>query len=82
MLRCCILEFNGSWEQYLLLIKFTSIKMAPYEALYGRKCRTPLYWTELSENKLHGGDLIKDSEQRVELIRDCLKAASDHQESY
>ncbi|KAA3488101.1 DNA/RNA polymerases superfamily protein [Gossypium australe] len=89
MLRCCILEFNGSWEQYLPLIEFaynnsfqSSIKMAPYEALYGCKCRTPLYWTKLSENKLHGVDLIKDSEQKVKLIRNCLKAASDRQKSY
>ncbi|KAG8491018.1 hypothetical protein CXB51_014151 [Gossypium anomalum] len=56
MLRCCIIEFSGSWERYLPLIEFTynnsfqsSIKMAPYEALYGRKCRTPLFWTKLSE---------------------------------
>ncbi|KAA3461275.1 DNA/RNA polymerases superfamily protein [Gossypium australe] len=75
MLRCCILEFNGTWEQYLPLIEFaynnsfqSSIKMAPYEALYGRKCRTPLYWTELSESKLHGVDLIKDTEQKVKVI--------------
>ncbi|KAG4210975.1 hypothetical protein ERO13_A02G078601v2 [Gossypium hirsutum] len=59
MLRCCILEFEGTWEQYLPLIEFaynnsfqSSIKMALYEDLYGRKCRTPLYWTELSENKI------------------------------
>ncbi|KAA3465848.1 DNA/RNA polymerases superfamily protein [Gossypium australe] len=56
--------------------------MAPYEALYGRKCRTPLYWTELSENKLHGVDLIKDTKQKVKVIRDSLKATSDRQKSY
>ncbi|KAA3480520.1 reverse transcriptase [Gossypium australe] len=89
MLRCCILEFNDLLEQYLPLIEFaynnsfqSSIKMAPYEALYRRKCRTPLYWIELSENKLHEVDLIKDSEQKVKLIRDCLKIASDRQKSY
>ena len=61
MLRCCILEFEGNWERYLPLIEFaynnsyqSSIKMAPYEALYGRKCRTPLYWTELSEGRYMG----------------------------
>ncbi|KAA3487528.1 DNA/RNA polymerases superfamily protein [Gossypium australe] len=43
----------------------SSIKMAPYEALYSRKCQTPLYWTELSENKIHGVDLIKETEQKV-----------------
>ncbi|TYG51132.1 hypothetical protein ES288_D10G232600v1 [Gossypium darwinii] len=56
MLRCCILEFVGSWEKYLSLVEFaynysyqSSIKMAPFEALYGRKCKTPLYCSELSE---------------------------------
>jgi len=89
MLRCCVLEFCGSWERYLPLIEFaynnsfqSSIKMAPYEALYGRKCRTPLFWTELSESKIFGVDLIKDAEQKVRVIRESLKAASDRQKSY
>ncbi|KAA3479877.1 DNA/RNA polymerase superfamily protein [Gossypium australe] len=54
MLRCCILEFEGSWEKYPSLVEFSyrnnyqsSIKMEPFEVLYGRKCRTPLYWSEL-----------------------------------
>ncbi|KAA3480673.1 reverse transcriptase [Gossypium australe] len=50
--------------------------------LYGCKCRIPLYWTELSENKLHGVDLIKDTEQKVKVIRDSLKSASDRQKYY
>ncbi|KAA3477693.1 DNA/RNA polymerases superfamily protein [Gossypium australe] len=89
MLRCCILEFKGSWEKYLPLIEFvynnsfqTSIKMAPYEALYGRKCRTPLYWTELSEKKIHGVELIRETEEKVKTILNSLKAASDRQKSY
>ncbi|KAA3484122.1 reverse transcriptase [Gossypium australe] len=89
MLRCCILEFEGSWEKYLPLIEFAynnsfqlSIKMAPYEALYSRKCRTPLYWSELSENKIHGVDLIREIEEKVKVIRDSLKAVSDRQKSY
>ncbi|KAG8479786.1 hypothetical protein CXB51_029317 [Gossypium anomalum] len=89
MLRCCILEFEGNWERYLPLIEFaynnsyqSSIKMAPYEALYGRKCRTPLYWTELSERKIHGVDLIRETKEKVKVIRDSLKAASDRQKSY
>lgn len=56
--------------------------MTPYEALYNRKCRTPLYWTELSENKIHRVDLIKETEHKVRVIRDSLKAVSDHQKSY
>ncbi|KAK5811485.1 hypothetical protein PVK06_026822 [Gossypium arboreum] len=89
MLRCCILEFSGSWERYLPLIEFaynnsfqSSIKMAPYDALYGRKCRTPLFWTELGESKIFGVDLIKDAEQKVRIICESLKAASDRQKSY
>ncbi|TYG95161.1 hypothetical protein ES288_A11G246300v1 [Gossypium darwinii] len=69
MLRCCILEFEGTWERYVPLIEFaynnnfqSSIKIAPYEALYDRKCRTPLYWIELSENKIHEVDVIKETE--------------------
>ncbi|KAK5771635.1 hypothetical protein PVK06_047863 [Gossypium arboreum] len=89
MLRCCILEFSGSWERYLPLIEFaynnsfqSSIKMAPYEALYGRKCRTPLFWTELGESKIFRVDLIKDAEQKVKVIHENLKIASDRQKSY
>ncbi|KAG8488163.1 hypothetical protein CXB51_018403 [Gossypium anomalum] len=89
MLRCCILEFSGNWERYLPLAEFAynnsyqaSIKMAPFEALYGRKCRTPLYWSELSESKLVGVDLIRETEEKVQIIRESLKAASDRQKSY
>ncbi|KAK5819090.1 hypothetical protein PVK06_024049 [Gossypium arboreum] len=56
--------------------------MAPYEALYGCKCRTPLFWTELTEGKIFGVDLIKDAEQKVRVIRESLKAALDRQKSY
>ncbi|KAK5793891.1 hypothetical protein PVK06_035064 [Gossypium arboreum] len=56
--------------------------MAPYEALYSRKCRTSLFWTELSEGKFFGVDLVKDAEQKVRVIRESLKAASDRQKSY
>ncbi|KAJ8760411.1 hypothetical protein K2173_015078 [Erythroxylum novogranatense] len=60
----------------------TSIGMAPYEALYGRKCRTPVCWTELSENKMIGLDIVKDTEEKIQIIQQRLKAASDRQKSY
>ncbi|KAA3474334.1 DNA/RNA polymerases superfamily protein [Gossypium australe] len=89
MHQCCVLEFQGSWEKYLPLGEFTynnsyhsSLKMAPYEALYGRRYRTPLYWTELKENQIHGVDLVRETEEKVKVIRDCLKATSDKQKSY
>ncbi|KAL4323589.1 hypothetical protein GQ457_11G020340 [Hibiscus cannabinus] len=89
MLRCCIIDFKGSWEEHLPLVEFAynnsfqaSIRMAPFEALYGRKCRTPLCWMELSENKFVGPELIRETEDKVRLIQDSLKAAFDRQKSY
>ena len=51
--------------------------MTPYEALYGRKCRTPVCWTELNEHKVTGPNIVKDTEEKVQVIRKMLKAASD-----
>ena len=89
MMRSCAIEFEGSWDRYLSLMEFSynnsyqsSIQMAPYEALYGRKCRTPLCWTELSEDKITGVDLIQQTKEKVKLIQERLKAASDRQKSY
>ena len=56
--------------------------MAPYEALYGRKYRTPLCWIELSEKKIIGLDLIQDTEEKVKMIRERLKVATDRKKSY
>ena len=89
MLRGCVMEFTGSWDRYIPLIEFaynnnyqSSIDMTPYEALYGRRCRTPVCWTELNEHKVIGPDIIKDIEAKVQVIRQRLKAASDRQKSY
>ncbi|KAK5836353.1 hypothetical protein PVK06_012138 [Gossypium arboreum] len=56
--------------------------MAPYEELYGRRCRTPTCWTELGERQVLGPELVADTESKVKLIRDRLKEASDRQKSY
>ena len=65
MLRGCTMDFQGSWDEQLDLIEFsynnsyhTSIGMAPYEDLYGRKCRTPLCWTEVGEEWILGPEII------------------------
>ena len=83
------MEFPGSWDKYIPLMEFaynnsyqSSIGMAPYEALYGRKCRTPICWTELGENRMIGPDIVKDTEEKVKIIQQRLKAASDRQKSY
>ena len=65
MLGACVLNFQGSWEEHLPLIEFAynnsfhaSIGMAPYEALYGRKCRSPVCWDEVRESRLVGLEII------------------------
>ena len=65
MLPGCVLDFLGSWDRYIPLMEFSynnsyqsSIGMAPYEALYGRRCRTPMCWKELDEHKIIGPDLV------------------------
>ncbi|KAE8723570.1 Detected protein of unknown function [Hibiscus syriacus] len=89
MLRGCVIDFHGSWENFLPLAEFaynnsyhTSIRMAPYEALYGRKCRTSICWTELRDRKTLGPELVRETEDTVRLIRDRLKEAFDRQKSY
>ena len=82
MLRACILDHQGSWEEHLALVEFAynnsyqaSIQMAPYEALYGRPCRSPLCWTEVGESSITGPDLIRDTSEKVSLIRQRLLTA-------
>ncbi|KAG8481030.1 hypothetical protein CXB51_025733 [Gossypium anomalum] len=89
MLRGCVIDFQGSWEDYLPLEEFAynnsyqaSIRMAPYEALYGQRCRTPSCWTELGERQVLGLELVADTEDKVRIIRDRLKEAADRQKSY
>lgn len=89
LLRLCVLDFGGSWEDHIPLIEFaynnsyqSSIKMAPYEALYGRKCRTPLSWVETGERQVLGPQLVDQATEKVRLIRDRLKAALDRQQKY
>ena len=89
MLRACVLNHKGSWEEHLPLVKFAynnsyqaSIQMAPYEALYGRPCRSPICWNEVGESFITGPDLIKDTSDKVNLIRQRLLTAQSRQKSY
>ena len=56
--------------------------MAPYEALYGRKCRTYACWTDLKEHKVIGPDIVKETKEKVRVIQQKLKATSDRKNSY
>ena len=89
MLRACVMEFRGSWDTHLALMEFAynnsyqaNIDMAPFEALYGRKCRTLVCWDEVGERRLVGPELVKITSEKVKVIRDNLKIARDKQRSY
>jgi hypothetical protein len=89
MLRACVLTYGKDWEQSLPYAEFSytndyqaSLGMSPFKALYGRKCRTPLMWSEVGECSLVGPALIKEAEERVTDIREKLKAAQSRQKSY
>ena len=84
-----MVDYEGGWDRHIPLVEFmynnsfqSSIRIAPYEALYGRKCRTPLCWTELSEKKVIGLDLIQETKEKVKMIRERIKVVADRQKSY
>ncbi|GAB2290451.1 hypothetical protein Dimus_038102 [Dionaea muscipula] len=89
MLRACALEWKGNWDDQLPLMEFSynnshhsSIDMAPYEALYGRRCRSPSCWYEVGERQMLGPDLVDDATQKISLIREKLLTAQSRQKSY
>ena len=72
MLRACVMDFKDSWESHLTLVEFAynnsyhqSIGMAPFEALYGRPCRTPLCWLESGDSKVLGPEIVEQTTEKV-----------------
>jgi hypothetical protein len=89
MLRACVIHFDKSWDKCLSLEEFAysnsyqaSLKMDLFEALYGRRCRTPLYWSQAGERTLFGPKLIQEAEEKVSVIRENLRGAQMRQKSY
>ncbi|GKB60746.1 putative reverse transcriptase domain-containing protein, partial [Tanacetum coccineum] len=89
MLRACVMNFGGSWDTHLPLVKFsynnsyqTSIKCAPFEALYGRKCRPPVIWTEVGESQLIGPELVQETTEKIFQIKKRFITARSRQKSY
>jgi hypothetical protein len=80
MLRACALTYSTDWESNLPFAEFSY--MAPFEALYGRKCRTPLAWSEVGERTLFGPAIIEEAEEKVEKVRENLRIAQSRQKSY
>jgi len=82
MLRACISEFQGKWEDDLPLVEFSynnsyqsTLKMAPFETLYGRKCRTLLCWSDLDEAMILGLKMIQETVETTRRIREHIKVA-------
>ncbi|KAI3802063.1 hypothetical protein L1987_30187 [Smallanthus sonchifolius] len=89
MLRACVIDFGGYWDSHLSLIEFsynnsyhTSINMAPFEALYGRKCRSPICWNEIGEAQITGPELIQETSDKIIQIRDNIRVARSRQKIY
>ena len=89
MLRACVLDHKGSWEEHLPLVEFAynnsyqaSIQMAPYEALYGGPYRSPIRWTEVGESSITSLDMIRNTSEKVSLMRERLLMAQSRQKSY
>ncbi|GKC56655.1 putative reverse transcriptase domain-containing protein [Tanacetum coccineum] len=89
MLRACVIDFRNGWVKHLRLFEFSyynsyqaSIKAAPFEALYGRKCRSPICWADVGEVQLTGPDLVQETTEKVIQIKQRIQAARDRQKSY
>ncbi|GKA77628.1 hypothetical protein Tco_0784165 [Tanacetum coccineum] len=89
VLRACAIDFGKGWVNHLPLVEFsynnsyhTSIKAAPFEALYGRKCCSPVCWTEVGEAQILGPELIQETTEKIIQIKQRMQAARDRQKSY
>jgi hypothetical protein len=89
MLRAYALKHGGSWDKSLPYAEFSynnsyqaSLKMSPFEALYGRKCKTPLYWDQTGERQFFGSKIIQETEEQVLMIQEKLRVAQTRQKSY
>ncbi|XP_071718850.1 uncharacterized protein [Rutidosis leptorrhynchoides] len=89
MLRACALDWKGNWDEYLCLVEFAynniwqaSIRMAPFEMLYGRKCRAPVCWNEAGEKLIEGPELVRVTNEKVAIATNWLKEAQSRQKVY
>lgn len=80
MLRACVINFKGNWDDHLPLIEFaynnsfhSSIQMAPFETLYGRRCRSPIGWFEVGKAGLIGPDMVHQAMEKVKIIQERLQ---------
>ncbi|GJR40568.1 putative reverse transcriptase domain-containing protein [Tanacetum coccineum] len=88
-LRVCVLDFGGSWDVHLSLVEFSynnsyhsSVRCASFEALYGRKCRSPIMQAEVGKGQFIVPELVQETTEKISQIKDRLKVARDRQKSY
>ena len=89
MIRACVIHYDKNWDKCLALAEFSynnsyqaSLKMAPFEDLYGRRCRTPLSWSQTGKCKFFGPKLMVEAEEKVKIIQANLRAAQSRPKSY
>ncbi|GJT66734.1 putative reverse transcriptase domain-containing protein [Tanacetum coccineum] len=89
MLRACVIDFGSSWDRHLPLVEFSynnsyhaSIKAAPFEAIYRRKCRSPICWSEVRDSQITGPELIQEMTEKIVQIKNRLLTARSRQMSY
>ncbi|GJZ85298.1 putative reverse transcriptase domain-containing protein [Tanacetum coccineum] len=84
ILRACVMDFGKGWDMHLPLIEFSynnsyhrSIKAEPFEALYGRKCRSPIYWAEVGDAQLTGPEIVRETTEKIIQIKHRLQASHE-----
>jgi transposase InsO family protein len=89
MLRACVLQYGRSWDKSLPYVEFSynnsyqeSLKMAPFQMLYERRCRTPLFWSEAEEQKVFRLDILEEAEKQVHMVRENLRVVQSRQKRY
>ncbi|WVZ64066.1 hypothetical protein U9M48_013636 [Paspalum notatum var. saurae] len=89
MLRACAIQYGTSWDKCLPYAEFfynnsyqANLKKSLFEALYGKRCRTPLFWNQTGENQVFGPDIIQDAEQQLWIVQENLRVAQSRQRSY
>jgi hypothetical protein len=89
MLRACALQYGRSWDKSLMYVEFSynnsyqeSLKMVPFEMLYGHRRRILLYWSEAGERRVHGPDILQEAEKQVRMVRENLQLAQSRLKIY
>jgi hypothetical protein len=89
MLTTCALQYGRSWDKSLLYAEFSynnsyqeSLKMLPFEMLYGHRCQTSLFWSEVGEQVVFGPDILQEAEKKVHMVRENLQVVQSRQKSY